>query len=519
MAVRRTKFAPPALQQSRRATSQDAVLEPIGGLNGERPVQHLRPNETPFSENFMKDGQFARPRSGLSQHSQLDATQPLVVRETTARSGYSAIFASTETIFARIGSEWSAAQGSDPISSSTTGFYDFAESYDAEACRNVLVLTNGQNPPILVHSDSRVSYESVPDANSLLSNANFVESFDDRVVFFDTTTNPSGTSTRERTRVVWSARGNPSQYSTGGGGFEVIASMDGVGTGLVADRDRLILASNRQIWQAIPRRDEFAFDFQMVDGSRGCTLGRTLRATKAGVFWLDPNLQILRLAGGQIRNVADKSAEILKDELRELDLVHAVYVSDDQTYRLRYSDTTGSFPNRELVVHLDTVQARRDLPTEDNATVFVQEYAQEAVDSDVLNERLFSVSSAGTFYRQRSDQTNDDGTDIVAKYRTGVLGAGRKSDPLAHKALTEIWIDAEAEAASSVSIYFTEDFGENFTALGEMTLPSSNSAIHLPVTTPAARNPQIELRASDGQRPKIGRIQLRLLEYTGRHLG
>lgn len=427
MGVRRSRFSRPASIKGSRATAakQYVVFEPTGGLNKAQPIYDLAPGETPQSQNFVVDNGFLLPRSGFSRWiggtSFLSSDVGLVAFNAFSNNTEYAYAGSAKTFQLFDGAAWNLLTSKTTISSTTTGYYSAAEIFNANSGIGVpegpvVVFTNHQNYPFF-HSTETVpsALSGIREFHSIASLAEYVTAFDDRLIFFNVSLPASGV-TRYPHRVVWSARGDWSNF-TNGGGFEDLTDMQGPGTGLVSMVDRMVLTSSEQVWVASPRRDSYAFDFYLLDPTRGCPYPRTLKATEAGAVWLGAGYQMYRLVGNQIQSIGVGVERHLIDTVREPTLLHSSYNPDEHTYNLFYSDTTGEYPSRYLQLYLDQLD-RGD----QSRTVFLDQTFGSIASVTTVSDNLFDL---GYMRRSSSYSSNLLGwSSIFTDYPLGMGNAG-----------------------------------------------------------------------------------------------
>lgn len=503
--------------------SRTEIIEPVLGLNLYRPATDLKPGETPFSQNYVANDRYLQQRSGASQWGSISATSvPLgfVSSYQLDRVEIAAVFSTVSASY-RSGSaaNWAGITITEPLSSNTSAYYSAAAIVAPLTSAVVgpqIVITNAERVPKLM-GDPGNSLVTLSTFFSIDSYARYVTVFDTRIILFNSGTSMAVGAVQHPTRAAWSSRGSLQGFASGG--FEDIIDMQGSGTGIVAERDRLVLFSNRETWSGIPRRDAYAFDFFPLDKGKGCPQenDKTPKNTEAGTIWLGAGSQFMRLAGNEVRPLGDKVRSLLLTEQREWPLAFSIYNPQDHIYGYFYSDTTGEYPTKALFLRTDTIHPV-DV-SRDDGVWFLQDWgtAFQFSIGGVFGGDMVLFSSTGTPYRLRSTQTTDSGTSIDCRWRSHALRAERDLYPF--EMLQEMWLEYEGDGTqtSTISVHQSTDNGGTFSAIASSSLTTGINYPLIPVSTVAAsRNQFFELRENDGARPKIARMHMKLRGYSGR---
>lgn len=569
MTIRQSKHPQPTPGLPRSQTVY-RVLEPIAGINRSRPPQHLRPNEAWDADNLVLDDGGMRVRSGLSKHA---PTLPNAYAETSLLAAHIAttypgrravheygfiISGNTPQYynFSRPSetsytgqSRWSmpkALEGTyipaDTLytSSSTSAYFDWTVFNEPVAGApgqfiRKLVATNGffayvlfsgdtipSNGTALIQSFTSSKLYNVSENSGPIYNPRFIRSIDERLVLFGDI--GSSTASAVPGVVQWGVRGDPSQFVGGDSGWALPPNIDGEDTGLAVDNDRLVLFTDRQIWQAAPRRDVFAFDFNLLEDTVGCPYSRTICETRIGVIFLGADLRLYLVSQDSVRVFADTTAILRYATLTDVTSVFAAHDSQQDTYVLFYADDSGH-PNRALVLPL-TASAPDAPPATTTWTApgslrWTNAVTMYDPSSTGTNKPPLSVvMSDGSVYRFLSQQTTDNGTVIVGRYRTPAVSAD-----WSHSMPTELYVDHQSSSTGELQIrYSTDMFSTHSESLASVTMPrtfggsatlAGTTTTHIPVTLTAARYPQFELRLVGANR--ISRLQIALRKYSGKH--
>ena len=118
--------------------------------------------------------------------------------------------------------------------------------------------------------------------------AHFITPFDNRLMAWNS--RYSGDPQMYPTRVIWSDRGDIRAWdpsaTTVTAGFEDLLDMAGRGTWIEGFDQRVILFSDREIWQGYVGTPPFTFLFSPVNKQIGCVYGPTVTQTPSGLAFV-----------------------------------------------------------------------------------------------------------------------------------------------------------------------------------------------------------------------------------------
>jgi hypothetical protein len=264
-------------------------------------------------------------------------------------------------------------------------------------------------------------------------------------------------------RVQWCVRGEPSNWTGEGAGFEDLLEMRGSGTAVLPMSDgRLILFTDRETWYGVRATYPAQFQFYPLDREVGGRFPRTIADTSAGMIFLgtDWHLRVLPTGGGPSRVIAPQVAEFLRGRNNTFDRAYSVY---DPITRLYHLFFTGAEPG--LVVNTVTGEAGF---TSYNADMFPTsglavsgEKTQEFVGTEgILFCNSFVVWSTNSLIS--SDTGNSLGFEVTSTWQSPPLAADLAGD---WKQLTDINVDYRATSPSTLTIRVAAD-GNTYEATG-----------------------------------------------------
>lgn len=525
MAVKRSRFQPPT-QPSPVEPTIYRTLEPTAGINQAQPPEHLKPNEAWDMLNYTPDSRFLRVRSGATKigsvstafanHTYFQTFAPYQKQHESSQEwviGFSngSVAASRAT---GIDCAWISAQSSsnDVLSAATTAFYDTAQVFDSDLGVNILIVTDGVNEPAKVRIDNElVTVTSLANGSSWTGNfedrPRFCTGFDDRAILF---------SDRSSGNVLfWSDRGRPLYWGGELGsvaGQETLRAMRGRGAGLANDDDRFYILSDQEVWQGVPRRDFFAFDFDKIVGD-GCGYPASVVETPRGVCYVSSDMRVHLAHAGNVVYVGEKVLPILQSESADTWALKATYDAQENAYALFYSTTAGAYANRCLKLNLSTLAWYKHSSTSETWTGV----GQTPLSSGTHRRGLIYGGSDGSAYAFHSQQSTDVGRNINAIYETPAIN----TDYRGTLAPMEAWVEHESTATSAFTVvYSTNKFSQTSETFGGVVLPSTfTDSNFIPGTGPASKHPQFRFQQTNNVASKWGRVHLALRPYSGRWPG
>ena len=459
---------------------------------------------------------------------------------------FSAIIASTQTVqlFDNAVGDWnnlaylpgSQSWHSGPLSSMSTDYIEAVGIYDptdGSGTGQMLCIFSNQSDSLkFCQVDSNVtSYSDFTWADSIDSthNARSVCAVNDRLVLFNTLPSAGAGKFATPTRVMWSARGTPRSFLVAdGGGAEDLMEMRGEGQKAIRFRDFMLLFTEIEIWRATPTFDDYVFRFDRISDNIGCPHPRTIAVTPNGVVFLGLDYEIYITDGanvlplGPIEGQGESRTQThIRGELTAQHRAWAMYNRSLKRYELYYaiSGSEQGFPTRALFYDFTTqtwwpqtfsngLSFGLDMRNYNNIVL-------PSASSDEFQPNYFE--SKGTVFRFSSALTTDapvagvaasSGT-IDARWRSpGAKNATRK----AH--LKEVWIDADVDSASSVSVWVgSARSGSVFTSEKEVRLTTANDPTFVPVFS-TDNAPAFEVRIADGGRPRIASFSATLQDAS-----
>lgn len=422
------------------------------------------------------------------------------------------------------------------VPSSLSNDYWHSETIYEPSADSMMVVTSnntGWAQFFYVHSATTL-YSDFTWIDSLVSTkaAQDIVAINDRLVFFNTV---DVAEKRYPTRVLWSSRGLPLDYSiANGAGFEDLKDMRGYGQAAVHHKDFVLLFSDQEIWRALPTRDAYAFQFDLVVDNLGCTFPNTILDCPNGVVFVGKDYEVYITDGngyialGPVNGQgSSRIQKMLREDIVEPTRMWGLYNQTQNRYELYYSTATSTdgFPdhalyymfedqtwwkqkfNKSLSSGMD-LEDPNDLTTWQDISTSWQNTAPAWDDyNTTLGSRSINVfDSNGSTFRFRSTSTTDDGTAIDVRWRSPALNA-ENGDLRA--SLHELWLDYEAAAPSTVSFYLSEDMGATFDSGTAVSITTTNRHVFVPVWT-QSRHPQFELRSNDGIVPDFFRVNAQL---------
>ncbi len=311
MSIRRSKFQPPNPTGRRSQIVRNLITTPYLGMNTAQPPRELQPNESPFIRDFRVTDLGLAPRSVNSRVGFVgitDAVQHLKQHEATLVGISTSSLVWTNTISSLFSMSWSSGGIDMPDLSATasgaTQRFDTVSAKDALYGNTAYITGVDQMVPQFLPLDNSSSHSTLTDW--LASGESFAyacDAFDDRLVMWGSI---DSLGTQFPVRAKWSVRGDPDDFTSPGSGQENLVVMDGTASRIVHTTDRQLLFTERDVWEATPRRDAFAFDFRPLSDGIGLAASRALVETPFGIFWYGTDRKLHRYFNGRVTLIGRK---------------------------------------------------------------------------------------------------------------------------------------------------------------------------------------------------------------------
>jgi len=311
MPIRRTRFTPPNRTSRKAAIVRNLVTTPYLGMNAAQPMREMRPNDSPFIRDFRVTDLGLTPRSVNSRIGFVAINH--AVQHLSQHEEFLIGISSTSLLFTNdITSLFSMSDSSGGIpmpnlsaaASGSTQHFDTANAKDAVFGNTLIITGMDQMVPQFMALDNASSHSTITDwLTSGESFANSCLAFDERMVFWGSI---DSLGTQNPTRAKWSVRGDPDNFTGNGSGFQDLVEMDGTANRIVNTRDRMLLFTEQDVWEATPRRDSAAFDFRPLEQGIGLAASRALVNTPFGIFWYGTDKKLHRYFGNRITIVGRK---------------------------------------------------------------------------------------------------------------------------------------------------------------------------------------------------------------------
>jgi hypothetical protein len=261
------------------------------------------------------------------------------------------------------------------------------------------------------------------------------------------------------TRVQWCVRGNPSNWTGEGSGFEDLLDMRGSGTRVLGTNDgRLLLFSNLEIWYGVSAPYPAQFQFLPFDRSVGCAGPGTIVETDIGVVFLgsDMALRVIPRGGGASEIISGPISQALRSygPTISANLSWAVYDPDTKIYHLFLDPSLGGIL-KGFVLNVVTGEwgfADYNSPTPDCGAAF-------RVASGGATAGLYFGNSTGTVQSANSKIALENGSVVTSTWRSAPIASDLAGN---HKQLTQVDLDYRATSRATVNLSISQDGGNNY---------------------------------------------------------
>jgi hypothetical protein len=343
----------------------------------------------------------------------------------------------------------------------TAGDWHYAQCYSANLDENMLVAAGSSGVTLVCLYQTGGSVTGLPLYSYLTSapKAAAVGSLDNYLVAFNVT----GTG-QFTTRVQWCQRGNPSNWTGEGSGYEDLLDMKGTGRAVQPLSDgRIMLFSDQEIWQGVSATYPAQFQFSAYDTHVGVDGPRTVQETEFGLIFYgsDRALHLLPKGGGPLVDVAPTLTPILRQLGHSTVLTTALYgVYDPATKLYYFTIIQANLTTRGFVVNIQTGEwAYQTLPAtlatgNGGGAIAVRTSAYAT-----SGEGLYFVSSNGTVFSLDSRASTDFGSVVTSTWQSAAIASDLPGD---YKQMKQVDLDYRADSMSTVILKVSQDGGNNF---------------------------------------------------------
>lgn len=347
--------------------------------------------------------------------------------------------------------------------------WDYATTYYSPKDENIIIAAQAPSADTLFCLyHTAASGNGVPLYSYLTSapKALAVAAYDSYVMAFNITA-PTFTAA---TRVQWCVRGNPSNWTGEGSGFEDLTDMKGDGLRIVGtDDNRVLLFSSREIWYGVSATYPAQFQFFPFDRTVGCLAARTLIQTDAGILFLGSDRAVhLIPRGGGITQIISAT---MRDALASIGLQlqdQSHFATYDPIRKLYYLFIDFGFYTSVyfgFVLNIVTGEWGRIEYHPVASSVPNCGTAYYAGPASGVVGTLYYGNSGATIYSENSSLGMDYGDSLVTcTWRSPVIAADL---PGTYKQLQNVNIDYRATSKSTVTLKISQDGGNNYEATGK----------------------------------------------------
>lgn len=514
------------------ATRTNNPLPLVDGYNARTAPPNLPAGALPSSQNFvLRDGGL-EPRWGMSliggsgstnaSSALLNTDVGIGLGEYSTTTGARFPFAMSAGTFIYLNGSWISGSYATqpvnmPLSGGNTNYFDTAVVYHPTLDENGLVFVNSVNSAFWWDGPSRRTFSTLTNAPI----ASTVAPFDARLVFANIGT---GTSNLPQ-RIIWSDRALPETYAAPGGGQADLLDASGRIQRLITQTDRILVFFDFEIWAGFKADYPFGLQFYPLDRTVGTPAPWSIVQTPKGLMFLGSDFNLYLIPpGGTPQQIGVSVWPALRDAITLPELSVGVYDPRTFEYFLYYCAAGGSGRPQACIrfhtidgtftpdVHVHGICRVATAQLSSSATTFgglVGSFAAQGATSygqyaGVTGNRVaLAITSNGTVAQFASGASNDLGSAIDCRALTH-LG---NPNPTERLFLKDVWLDYMAISASSVTINFSPNFGQQFTASIGLALPASQpSGQTIANVAFSAVYPSIQFQHDKGHKFRLQRV-------------
>ena len=272
------------------------------------------------------------------------------------------------------------------------------------------------------------------------------------------------------TRVQWSQRGNASNWTGEGSGFEDLLQMRGIGMAVKGSADgRLVLWSDAEIWYGVTATYPAQFTFTPLDTTAGCPFPQTIAETDLGFIFLgsDLHLRLLPKGGGPSQIIAPSLNALLVDGVRTEDTVEVSWATYDPRTRcyLLYIQRSGF---HGIALNIDTGEwGFLDHPGLSGQNPRCGTTVSRGFARYIGTEGVAFGTSTGTICSTNSKLASEFGSALTCTWRSAPLATELPGN---YKQLTRVDCDYRATSRATVALKISQDGGNSY---GHTAMPLS----------------------------------------------
>lgn len=474
---RRSKFGfqPPAQPNSTYTVRSIPLTQ---GVKMDQPWPLLPPGSAQSMTNFLPLDGVLVPRSRLSNTTSGSALLAArgMAEVVTNVPGVARVWYSSQRSHALIASNGSISQasftsafglGSIPVDENIGWHYApaFSDVLDA----NVLVAagyggSSSADTLLVLYQPSGVN--SAPRYSYLTSapRAFAVCAFDNYLIAWNVTEDGVVANTRAK----WCQRGNYSNWTGEGSGFEDLLAMQGEGTAIHPMPDnRVVLFSNREIWYGVGAAYPAQFQFYPLDPDVGCYAQKTIQRCEDGLLFLgsDQALRLLPNGGGKSRVVVPQVFKRLRRAMfYESILGTLTWGLYDPLTKLYYLFIQTAAVQIASGIVVNVVTGESGFLSFDGNNGPTCGVALGSVGRNAFaNEGLLFANRVGEVSSANSVKATEGSSSVVTStWRSGPVAPEIPN----FKLITEAFVNYQATSRSTLKLKYSTDGGNNYESSG-----------------------------------------------------
>lgn len=349
--------------------------------------------------------------------------------------------------------------------------WQFAQIYSPIDNENILVCARRSQDTLVVAKPTMFSYcTQAPGARC-------VAAFDNYVLAANIYNAVAGNLV---SRIQWSDRGDPYNWTTGLSGFEDLVAMRGAITRIVLLDNRIIIFSDHEIWYGVQSGaiGYTAFQFAPLDTQVGCPYPGTIVETDNGLIFLDQSGHVRLLAkGAAISQIISSSVRpIIQSSLSSIDklpnqqLTFATYDPTTRIYTL-WLRSAGTLSQVQLAINISTgAWSQLQFGNLGSLALGGQHIASfsNGIDATLIGDQ------SGVIHSLSSTVANDTyDSSLQAIYQSPIVG---REYGAREKTVREIRISYQVESQSTATVKMSWDGGTTFESDGKLLHLAPTSA-------------------------------------------
>ena len=281
--------------------------------------------------------------------------------------------------------------------------------------------------------------------------------------------------------VQWPTGADPEDWTGVGSGQELLVDMIGTPSVILVDGDRMVLASDKEIWLGRKIGGAYRFSFAPLNRKMGMPFRKAVVQTPYGIFWLNSDYMVYGLAGNTITPVGQQILTTLRDRIALSRVVQKevatfmTYNPGNHTVTLHYNTAVDLSPDDTHDAFTYHILERLWTPQKFGRGLSggVTVNFDELDSTNYVRPNTYFCSDDGRVVGYSDETPLDAGTAKEAQFCSGGLFTG---DIERIKFVDDIRLDVRADSASSLTVKTSGNLGGAYANSSEIAISAQSNS-------------------------------------------